>query len=146
MAQRRSRKRSRGNRVEAAGSRQLDGASWSDLDREFFDGAPPDDPAPPAEAPSFDDLLPTAQIERPRPRSPRWLAAISPAAWSRPRVALGLASVCCLLICLFAAVVAFGRHAPPKPAIEPARPGTGSGAVKSPGLSSTRPAGAAYGS
>jgi hypothetical protein len=146
MAKRRSRKRSRGNKVDAAGSsRQLDGASWSDLDREFFERAPPDEPGPPPEAVCFDDLLPTAQLERAAPRAGRLMAAISTAGRSRQRVALALASVCCLLICLFAVVVAF-RHNHAKPAVEPAGPAATSGAVKSPGVSSARPAGAAYGS
>jgi len=32
-------------------------ADWSDLEETFFAAAPPDDPAPPAEASRFDDLM-----------------------------------------------------------------------------------------
>ena len=146
MAKRRSRKRSRGNKFEpVASAKRLVGAIWSDLDQAFFAAAPPDDPGPPPEAPRFDDLLPTASPERIRSRPARLMAAISAAGWSRRRVAVALASVCAL-ICLFAAVVVLRSGDHPKSRGAPTSPATNAGAVKSSGVSSTRPAGAAYGS
>jgi len=137
MAKRRSRKRSRENKFEAArssrqSSRQLDGATWSDLDRQFFEAAPPDDPGPAPAALRFDDLLP--------------VAAISAARWSRRRLALALASVC-VVICLFAAVLALRSVDRPRSQAAPTTaPATNAGAVKSRSVSSTRAVGAAYGS
>ena len=124
MAKRRHQKRSRK-------TTQLDGAPWSDLDREFFEAAPPDDPGPPPEAPRFDDLLPTTRSERVVSRTTRLMAAISAAGWSRGRVAVALASVC-LLICLFAMVVVSRSVDRPKSPVETTRPASNSGAVKSP--------------
>src|SRR5688572_25119080 len=142
MAKRRSRKRSRRHTIEAGrSSRQLDGAAWSDLDREFFAAAPPDDPRPPAEAPRFDDLLPTAKADRSEPRTARLMAVLSAAGWSRRHVAVGLASVC-LLICLVAVVVALRSVDRANSPAEPTRPASNPGAVKSPSVSSTRLAGA----
>jgi hypothetical protein len=50
-------KRSRGNKPVAAKS------TWGELEHTFFASAPPDDPEPPAEPPSFDDLLPAAPAD-----------------------------------------------------------------------------------
>ena len=146
MAKRRSRKRSRENKFEAArSSKQSDGAPWSDLDREFFAAAPPDDPGPPPEAARFDDLLPAAPSERAARRPTSLLAAISAAGWSRRRRAVAFASLC-VLVCLFAVVVVLRTVDRAKSPAEPTRPATNTGAVKSPSVSSTRVAGAAYGS
>ena len=146
MAKRRSRKRSRGNKFEAAGlSKQSHGTTWSELDREFFAAAPPDDPGPPPEALRFDDLLPTAPPETRRRRPTRLMAAISAAGWSRRRLAVALASLC-VLICLFAVVVVLRSVDRDKSPAEPTRPATNTGAVKSPSVSSTRVAASAYGS
>jgi hypothetical protein len=132
MAKRRSRKRSRENKFEPGRSpRQHAGAAWSDLDRQFFEAAPPDDPDPPPDAPRFDDLLPTA--------------AISAVRWTRRRLAVALASVC-VVICLFAAVLALRSGDHPRSRVAPTAPATNAGAVKSPGGASTRALGAAYGS
>jgi len=143
---RRSRKRSRGDKFEATrSSEQGDHATWSGLDQAFFAAAPPDDPGPPPEAPCFDDLSPAAPPERSVRLTRRLVAALSTPPWSRRRVAIALASVC-LLICVFAVVIVFGRQTRPKSAVDPARPATNSGAGKSPSASSTRSAGPAYGS
>jgi len=132
MAKRRSRNRSRENKFEPGrSSRQRDGAAWSDLDRQFFEAAPPDDPDPPPDAPRFDDLLPTA--------------AISAARWTHRRLAVALASVC-VVICLFAAILALRGVDRPRSRVAPTTPATNAGAVKSSGVSSTRAVGAAYGS
>jgi ferric-dicitrate binding protein FerR (iron transport regulator) len=146
MAKRRFRKRSRANRIEAGrSSGQLGGATWSDLDREFFEAAPPDDPEPPAEPPRFDDLLPAAQPDRTVPRTTRLMAVLSGAGWSRRRVAVGLASLC-LLICLVAVVVVLRSVDRTTSPAEPACPASNAGAVKSPSGSSIRPARPAYAS
>jgi hypothetical protein len=146
MAKRRSRKRSGGNKFEAVGrAKQLVGALWNDLEQAFFAAAPPDDPGPPPEAPRFDDLLPTAEPERARSRATRLMAAISSAAWTRRRVAVALASVC-VLICLFTVIVVLRSADRPRSPVAPTTPATNAGAVKPSSVSSTRPAGAAYGS
>ena len=43
--------------------------AWSDLERDFFESAPPDEPQAPEEPSSFDDLLeaPTRRRRQPRP-------------------------------------------------------------------------------
>jgi len=146
MAKKRSRKRSRGNKFEAVGSsKQLRRDTWSDLEQGFFAAAPPDDPEPPAEAPRFDHLSPAAPPERATWRAARSLGAISAAGWSRRRVAVALTSLC-LLICVFAVVLVFGRPTRSKSPVAPTRPATNAGAGKSPSVSSTRSVGAAYGS
>jgi hypothetical protein len=146
MAKRRFRKRSRANRIEAGRpSRQLDGATWSDLDREFFQAAPPDDPEPPPEPPRFDDLLTTAQPDRAVPRTTRLMAVLSAAGWSRRHVAVGLASLC-LLICLVVAVVVLRSVDRTTSPAEPTCPASNAGAAKSPSVSSIRAACPACGS
>jgi hypothetical protein len=146
MAKRRLRKRSRGNSIEAGrASRQLDRATWSDLDREFFEAAPPDVPEPPAEPPRFDDLLPAAQPDRTASPTTRLAAVFAAAGRNRRRLAVGLASVC-LLICLFAVIVVLRSADRAKSPAEPTRPASNAGAVKSPSASSIRPAGPAHGS
>jgi len=146
MAKRRLRKRSRGNKFEAVASpQQRQRATWSDLDQAFFAAAPTDDPGPPPEAPRFDDLSSEAPPERATWPITRLLARISAADWSRRRLAIALASLC-VVICVFAVVLAFGRHTRPKSAVDPPRAASSAGGGKSPSVSSTRPAGPAYGS
>jgi hypothetical protein len=46
-----------------------DTTAWSDLERAFFESAPPDEPQPSAEASSFDDLLEAPARRRRKPRT-----------------------------------------------------------------------------
>jgi hypothetical protein len=53
------------------GSDRPDAGDWSELERRFFESAPPDVAVPPPPPPRFDDLEPIARVERrSRPRSP----------------------------------------------------------------------------
>ncbi|HSZ82204.1 MAG TPA: hypothetical protein VLA14_07980 [Polyangia bacterium] len=64
------------------GSDRSDAGDWTELERRFFESAPPDVAVPPPAPPRFDDLEPIARVERrSRPRSP-----------SRPR-AMGRAPI-----------------------------------------------------
>jgi hypothetical protein len=72
----RSRRRST-NRMQAAkSSTRLDQPPWSALEQAFFASAPPDNPEPPPEVPSFEDLMPAAPRPRVMPRVIRFLAAL----------------------------------------------------------------------
>jgi hypothetical protein len=127
----RSRKRSRGNTLEAVGSsRQIGGAKWSDLEQAFFAAAPPDEPVPAPEAPRFDDLSPETPRERMSSRLVRRLMAVLSLARSsrhRRAVAVALASVC-VLICLSAFAVVLRSVTRSKATVEPASPASTSGA------------------
>jgi len=58
------------NDIVVNGSERSDAGGWSELERDFFESAPPDVAVSPPAPPCFDDLEPVARVERrARPRS-----------------------------------------------------------------------------
>jgi hypothetical protein len=68
-----------------------DDTVWTEVERSFFAGAPPEPPGPPGEPPRLDDVFPTLPPPRPRREIIAPLKRSVAAAWRRTTLVLGSA-------------------------------------------------------
>ena len=98
-----------------------DDASWTELERSFFASGPPEEPQPPGEEPSIDDLFPTLPAQPPARERFAWL--LSSVAAGRARRLLAFASLGSIIAMGFlVGVVAFRNGVPSRPALAQATP------------------------
>jgi hypothetical protein len=69
-----------------------DDASWTEVERSFFAGGPPEEPQPVGETPRLDDLFPVLRPQPPARQRFAWLRSSVVAGWQRTTLAFGAAN------------------------------------------------------